>query len=139
MKLLCRKYADLLSVLTSPFQNITEFDGQDGCGSNSWHMVDVDLPQDQNIDPKITLLHLKPWTQYAVFVKVITLQLGDKHITGAKSDIIYIRTRPSCKYPLQSVDKFPPLCDTFVQPHMNPLQCRLCPKTLVLLRTPPPS
>uniref|UniRef100_A0A674N6Q1 Tyrosine-protein kinase receptor n=1 Tax=Takifugu rubripes TaxID=31033 RepID=A0A674N6Q1_TAKRU len=79
----------------SPFQNITEFDGQDGCGSNSWHMVDVDLPQDQSIDPKITLLHLKPWTQYAIFVKVITLQLGDKHITGAKSDIIYIRTRPS--------------------------------------------
>lgn len=105
MKLPCLKYAALLSVLTSPFQNITEFDGQDGCGSNSWHMVDVDQPQDQNTDPKITLLHLKPWTQYAIFVKAITLQLRDKHITGAKTDIIYIRTSPSCKYPLQSVDK----------------------------------
>lgn len=99
MQLLGRKYAVFLSVLTSQFQNITEFDGQDGCGSNSWHMVDVDLPHDQNIDPKITLLQLKPWTQYAIFVKVITLQVGDKHITGAKSDIIYIRTRPSCKFP----------------------------------------
>lgn len=82
---------------TSPFQNITEFDGQDGCGSNSWHMVDVDLPQEKNIDPKVSLQHLKPWTQYAIFVKAITLQVEDKHITGAKSDIIYIRTRPSCK------------------------------------------
>lgn len=84
-------------VLTRPFQNITEFDGQDGCGSNSWHMVDVDLPQDKNIDPNISLQHLKPWTQYAIFVKAITLQVEDKHTTGAKSDIIYIRTRPSSK------------------------------------------
>ncbi|KAM9352509.1 insulin-like growth factor 1a receptor [Symphorus nematophorus] len=92
-------YADLISFIVyykeSPFQNITEFDGQDGCGSNSWHMVDVDLPQDKNTDPRVSLQHLKPWTQYAIFVKAITLQVEDKHITGAKSDIIYIRTRPS--------------------------------------------
>uniref|UniRef100_UPI0037E90E0C insulin-like growth factor 1a receptor n=1 Tax=Semicossyphus pulcher TaxID=241346 RepID=UPI0037E90E0C len=92
-------YGDLISFIVyfkeSPFQNITEFDGQDGCGSNSWHMVDVDLPQDKNTDPKVSLQHLKPWTQYAVFVKAITLQVEDKHITGAKSDIVYIRTRPS--------------------------------------------
>ncbi|KAI3371371.1 hypothetical protein L3Q82_023960 [Scortum barcoo] len=87
----------------SPFQNITEFDGQDGCGSNSWHMVDVDLPQDPNTDPKVSLQHLKPWTQYAVFVKAITLQVKHKHVTGAKSDIIYIRTRPS----LPSIPKDP--------------------------------
>lgn len=80
---------------TSPFQNITEFDGQDGCGLYSWHMVDVDLPKDNKTEPKVSLQHLKPWTQYAVFVKAITLQVGDKHITGAKSDVIYIRTRPS--------------------------------------------
>ncbi|KAF6738152.1 Insulin-like growth factor 1 receptor [Oryzias melastigma] len=70
----------------SPFQNITEFDGQDGCGSNSWHMVDVDLPQDEKLDPKVTLQHLSPWTQYAIFVRAIPLQVEDKHITGAKSD-----------------------------------------------------
>lgn len=58
-------------------------------------MVDVDLPQDNNADPKVSLQHLKPWTQYAIFVKAITLQVEDKHIAGAKSDIVYIRTRPS--------------------------------------------
>ncbi|MEQ2192798.1 Insulin-like growth factor 1 receptor, partial [Xenoophorus captivus] len=80
-----------------PFQNITEFDGQDGCGSNSWHMVDVDLPQDKNTDPIFTLQYLKPWTQYAIYVKATTLQVKDEHISVAKSDIIYIRTRPSCE------------------------------------------
>lgn len=86
-----------LCIFCSPFQNITEFDGQDGCGSNSWHMVDVDLPKDNNNDPNVKLQHLKPWTQYAIFVKAITLQESDKDATGAKSDIIYIRTHPSCK------------------------------------------
>lgn len=89
--------AQLCFVITRHFQNITEFDGRDGCGSNSWHMVDVDLPQDKSTDPKVSLQHLKPWTQYAIFVKAITLQVEDKHVTGAKSDIIYIRTRPSGK------------------------------------------
>ncbi|KAM3870609.1 insulin-like growth factor 1a receptor [Diretmus argenteus] len=92
-------YRDLISFIVyykeAPFQNITEFDGQDGCGSNSWNMVDVDLPQDKNIDPRVLLKHLKPWTQYAIFVKAITLQVEDKHIAGAKSDMVYIRTRPS--------------------------------------------
>ncbi|KAM8860721.1 insulin-like growth factor 1a receptor [Synchiropus picturatus] len=92
-------YKGLISFIAyykeAPFQNITEFDGQDGCGSNSWHMVDVDLPQDQNTDPKVSLQHLKPWTQYAIFVKAITLQVEGKHIAGAKTDMVYIRTRPS--------------------------------------------
>lgn len=87
----------LCFVLISPFQNITEFDGQDGCGSNSWHMVDVDLPQDRSSDPHMSLQDLKPWTQYAIFVKAITLQVEDKHVKGAKSDIVYVRTRPSSK------------------------------------------
>ena len=79
----------------SPFQNITEFDGQDGCGSNSWNMVDVDLPPDKDSDPGVLLSPLKPWTQYAIFVKAITLVVEDKHILGAKSEVVYIRTNPS--------------------------------------------
>lgn len=129
VQLPCCKHAVFWSVLTSPFQNITEFDGQDGCGSNSWHMVDVDLSHDQEIDPKVTLLQLKPWTQYAIFVKVITLQVGDKHIKGAKSDIIYIRTRPSCKYPKQPVGGFSLLCGTFfLKGHMTSVAVPSMPK-----------
>ncbi|XP_036441449.1 insulin-like growth factor 1a receptor isoform X1 [Colossoma macropomum] len=92
-------YRDLISFIVyykeAPFQNITEFDGQDGCGSSSWTMVDVDLPQDKSLDPGVLLYPLKPWTQYAVFVKAITLVVEDKHILGAKSEVVYIRTKAS--------------------------------------------
>lgn len=77
-----------------PFQNITEFDGQDSCGS-SWTMVDVDLPQEKSMDPGVLLYPLKPWTQYAIFVKAITLVVEDKHTLGAKSEVVYIRTKAS--------------------------------------------
>lgn len=95
----------LCFVLTSPFQNITEFDGQDGCGSNSWHMVDVDLPQDRTSEPHVSLQELKPWTQYAIFVKAITLHLEGKHVKGAKSDIVYMRTRASSKWSAPTADR----------------------------------
>ncbi|XP_055029297.2 insulin-like growth factor 1a receptor isoform X2 [Misgurnus anguillicaudatus] len=92
-------YRDLMSFIVyfkeAPFQNITEFDGQDGCGSNSWNMVDVDLPQDKSQDPGVLLSPLKPWTQYAVFVKAVILVVEDKHILGAKSEVVYIRTNAS--------------------------------------------
>ncbi|KAJ8417407.1 hypothetical protein AAFF_G00286340 [Aldrovandia affinis] len=92
-------YRDLISFIVyykeAPFQNITEFDGQDGCGSNSWNMVDVDLPPDKEVDPGVMLSQLRPWTQYAIFVKAITLVVEDKHILGAKSEVVYIRTNPS--------------------------------------------
>lgn len=86
--------------LSRPFQNITEFEGQDGCGSNSWNMVDVELRPDKDSDPGVLLSGLKPWTQYAVFVKAITLMVEDKHKPSAKSKVVYIRTSPSGKYHL---------------------------------------
>uniref|UniRef100_A0A8C5D3M6 Tyrosine-protein kinase receptor n=1 Tax=Gouania willdenowi TaxID=441366 RepID=A0A8C5D3M6_GOUWI len=92
-------YRDLISFIVyykeAPFQNITEFEGQDGCGSNSWNMVDVELRPDKDSDPGVLLAGLKPWTQYAIFVKAITLMVEDKHMPGAKSKVVYIRTSPS--------------------------------------------
>ncbi|KAL6112769.1 igf1r [Pungitius sinensis] len=92
-------YRDLISFIVyykeAPFQNITEFEGQDGCGSNSWNMVDVELRPDKDSDPGVLLSNLKPWTQYAVFVKAITLMVEDKHLPSAKSKVVYIRTSPS--------------------------------------------
>ncbi len=79
-----------------PFKNVTEYDGQDACGSNSWNMVDVDLPPNKDIEPGILLQGLKPWTQYAVYVKAVTLTMVENdHIRGAKSEILYIRTNAS--------------------------------------------
>lgn len=58
-------------------------------------MVDVDLPSDKFMNPGILLQPLKPWTQYAIFVKAITLVVEDKHTLGAKSEVVYIRTKAS--------------------------------------------
>lgn len=63
-------------------------------------MVDVELRPEKESDPGVLLSGLKPWTQYAIFVKAITLMVEDKHVLGAKTKVVYIRTSPSgmCDY-----------------------------------------
>lgn len=78
---------------------MTEFDGQDACGSNSWVIADVDPParvtDKEQIEPGHLIRPLKPWTQYAIMVKT-QLSASDEHeVHGAKSEIIYIRTNAS--------------------------------------------
>lgn len=62
-------------------------------------MVDVDLPQDQNRNPDVHLTGLKPMTQYAIFLKTVTLVVEDTdtHVLGAKSELVYILTKPKGK------------------------------------------
>lgn len=80
----------------SPFQNATEYIGPDACGTQSWNLLDVDLPLSRTQDPGVTLAPLKPWTQYAVFVRAITLTTAeDSPHQGAQSPIIYLRTLPA--------------------------------------------
>lgn len=90
------------SLLSSPYRNVTEFDGQDACGSNSWAIADVDPPSrptdgKKAENPKHLIRPLKPWTQYAIMVKT-QLSASDEHQAhGAKSEIIYVRTSASSK------------------------------------------
>uniref|UniRef100_A0A3Q2D9V4 Tyrosine-protein kinase receptor n=1 Tax=Cyprinodon variegatus TaxID=28743 RepID=A0A3Q2D9V4_CYPVA len=95
-------FRDLLGFMVlykeAPFQNVTEFDGQDACGSNSWVIADVDPPRratdgdKDQYEPGHLIHPLKPWTQYAIMVKT-QLSASDEHqVHGAKSEIIYVRT-----------------------------------------------
>ncbi|KAG9467449.1 hypothetical protein GDO78_014924, partial [Eleutherodactylus coqui] len=91
---------DLLSFVVhykeSPFQNISEYLKQDACGANSWNVVDVELPLNTEQEPSVTLLNLKPWTQYAIYVRAITLTTAEEgQRFGAQSDVVYIRTKPA--------------------------------------------
>ncbi|KAL7980188.1 hypothetical protein Chor_001456 [Crotalus horridus] len=93
-----KDYRDLISFTVyykeAAFRNVTEYDGQDACGSNSWNMVDVDLPSNKEDNPGILLQPLKPWTQYAIYVKAVMLTMMENyHPHGAKSEIVYIRTK----------------------------------------------
>lgn len=89
-------------VRSSPYRNVTEFDGQDACGSNSWAIADVDPPSrstdGKKVDnPGYLIRPLKPWTQYAIMVKT-QLSASDEHqVHGAKSEIIYVWTNASSK------------------------------------------
>ncbi|XP_072284783.1 insulin receptor-related protein [Pyxicephalus adspersus] len=102
---------DLLSFIVhykeSPFQNITEHLGQDACGANSWNVADVELPFNNEQEPSVTLMNLKPWTQYAIYVRAITLTTAEEGGDfGAQSDVVYIRTKPAAglKLPTSSAD-----------------------------------
>ncbi|XP_053330986.1 insulin receptor-related protein [Spea bombifrons] len=93
-------YRDLLSFIVyykeSPFQNITEYLGQDACGANSWNVLDVELPLNKDQEPSVSLTNLKPWTQYAIYVRAITLSTAeDGQNYGAQSDVVYVRTKPA--------------------------------------------
>uniref|UniRef100_A0A7N5ZXH3 Tyrosine-protein kinase receptor n=1 Tax=Anabas testudineus TaxID=64144 RepID=A0A7N5ZXH3_ANATE len=97
-------FRDLLGFMVlykeAPYRNVTEFDGQDACGSNSWAIADVDPPSRSTDgkkpeDPGHLIRPLKPWTQYAIMVKT-QLSSSDEHqVHGAKSEIIYVRTNAS--------------------------------------------
>lgn len=101
-----------------PFRNVTEFDGQDACGSNSWVIADVDPPRrategdKEQVEPGHLILPLKPWTQYAIMVKT-QLSASDEHqVHGAKSNIIYVRTNATSKTPFT-----PPFFSAFWGPN----------------------
>uniref|UniRef100_A0A7N8Y4L7 Tyrosine-protein kinase receptor n=1 Tax=Mastacembelus armatus TaxID=205130 RepID=A0A7N8Y4L7_9TELE len=97
-------FRDLLGFMVlykeAPYKNVTEFDGQDACGSNSWAIADVDPPSrptegKKAEEPGYLIRSLKPWTQYAIMVKT-QLSSSDEHeVHGAKSEIIYVRTEAS--------------------------------------------
>ncbi|GAB5583836.1 insulin receptor-related protein isoform X2 [Prionailurus iriomotensis] len=76
--------------------NATEHIGPDACGTQSWNLLDVELPLSRTQEPGVTLAPLKPWTQYAVFVRAITLTTAeDSPHQGAQSPIVYLRTLPA--------------------------------------------
>ncbi|TMS20147.1 Insulin receptor, partial [Larimichthys crocea] len=97
-------FRDLLGFMVlykeAPYKNVTEFDGQDACGSNSWAIADVDPPSRSTDSKKADnpghlIRPLKPWTQYAIMIKT-QLSASDEHqVHGAKSEIIYVRTNAS--------------------------------------------
>lgn len=89
----------------APHRNVTLYDGRDACKGDVWNMVDADVgAYEQIISP------LKPFTQYAFYVKAYTLPLARK---GAQSNITYFTTDPSA--PSQPLElKARPFKDTKV-------------------------
>uniref|UniRef100_A0A6I8PDT4 Tyrosine-protein kinase receptor n=1 Tax=Ornithorhynchus anatinus TaxID=9258 RepID=A0A6I8PDT4_ORNAN len=91
---------DLISFIVyykeAPFRNVTDHVGPDACGGQSWSLLDVELPLSRDQLPAASLRGLRPWTQYAVFVRAITLSsAGEDRPPGAQTPVIYLRTLPA--------------------------------------------
>ncbi|CAH0562735.1 unnamed protein product [Brassicogethes aeneus] len=101
--------------IEAPYRNVTVYDGRDACGVDDWRVDDV-----AKNDEKIThpLLKLKPYTQYAYYVKTYTVATERN---GAQSKIKYFRTLPSMPTPPQIVQavsyNYDSLKITWTPPH----------------------
>ncbi|KAL9873445.1 secreted decoy of InR [Glossina fuscipes fuscipes] len=73
----------------APVRNVTMYDGRHGCGYDNWHM---DFSAGKNV--RHILTDLRPYTQYAYFVK--TLTITDYHNqVDAYSKVQYFSTLPT--------------------------------------------
>ncbi|XP_058832990.1 insulin-like receptor isoform X2 [Topomyia yanbarensis] len=76
--------------IEAPFQNVTFFDGRDACNTEGWRLDDISDFNTENYTSKI-LTQLKPYTQYAYYVKTYTLASEG---LGGQSKIKYFTTAP---------------------------------------------
>ncbi|CAB3378566.1 Hypothetical predicted protein [Cloeon dipterum] len=88
--------------IEAPSKNISLFDGRDACGNDGWHVEDVQIDHDEGIEqsgvlPDVNHLiaHLKPYTQYAYYVKTYMLSSRGSNAQGGQSILHYFRTQPS--------------------------------------------
>ncbi|XP_011648405.1 insulin-like peptide receptor isoform X2 [Pogonomyrmex barbatus] len=90
--------------IEAPNQNITMYDGRDACGGDGWRVEDVSAesttPQPQNSSEPVYHTHiltlLKPYTQYAYYVKTYTIATER---SGAQSKVKYFTTLPDAPSP----------------------------------------
>ncbi|VVC26261.1 Hypothetical protein CINCED_3A024692 [Cinara cedri] len=76
--------------LEAPYQNVSLYDGRDACGGDGWKTDDVESTETVS-DLVALLTGLKPYTQYAYYVKTYTMA---SESNGAQSEINYFRTMP---------------------------------------------
>ncbi|XP_058466137.1 insulin-like receptor isoform X2 [Malaya genurostris] len=76
--------------IEAPFQNVTFFDGRDACNTEGWRLDDISEFNTENYTSRI-LTQLKPYTQYAYYVKTYTLASEG---LGGQSKIKYFTTAP---------------------------------------------
>nr|WML96173.1 insulin receptor [Colaphellus bowringi] len=83
--------AYIIYIKEAPYRNVTLYDGRDACGQDDWRVVDVPNREDEQPINQ-PLPSLKPYTQYAFYVKTYTIA-SEKN--GSQSEIQYFRTLPS--------------------------------------------
>ncbi|XP_054719002.1 insulin-like peptide receptor [Uloborus diversus] len=80
----------------TPYQNITIFEGRDACGTDVWTVRDVELGDETNEHIDHIIAGLKPFTQYALYIRTYTTASGRQ---GAQSSVVYFKTDSSIPTP----------------------------------------
>lgn len=88
----------------APFQNVSLFDSRDACGGDGWRVEDTTTFDRKALMVQIVLTNLKPYTQYAYYVKTYTIA---SEPYGGQSDIMYFRTSPSQPGMVQKMKTLP--------------------------------
>ncbi|KAG7198161.1 hypothetical protein KM043_005580 [Ampulex compressa] len=83
--------------IEAPNQNVTMYDGRDACGGDGWRVEDVTMAATNGstqAEPAYMvhiLTQLKPYTQYAYYVKTYTIATER---SGGQSNMTYFTTKP---------------------------------------------
>ncbi|XP_050440178.1 insulin-like receptor [Adelges cooleyi] len=86
--------------LEAPYQNVSLYDGRDACGGDGWKTDDVESTETTE-ELFAIITNLKPYTQYAYYVKTYTVA---SESIGAQSDISYFYTLPDTPGPPQHLE-----------------------------------
>ncbi|KAG8180786.1 hypothetical protein JTE90_012965 [Oedothorax gibbosus] len=78
------------------YRNISIFEGRDACGTDAWTVRDVEVIEDSNNFIFHHITDLKPFTQYALYIRTYTTASGRQ---GAQSSIVYFKTEPDTPTP----------------------------------------
>lgn len=82
-------------LIEAPNRNVTMYDGRDACGGDGWKVDDVSASTNTSASLKRVYSHylsqLKPYTQYAYYVKTYTIATEK---SGAQSKLTYFVTFP---------------------------------------------
>lgn len=90
----------ILHYMPSPFKNVTMFEGRDACGGDSWTLEDIEDNNRNSTTVTHILTQLKPYTQYAYFVRTHTVA-SEQH--GGLSAIQYFTTLPYKPEPIHKL------------------------------------
>ncbi|XP_037039438.1 insulin-like receptor isoform X2 [Bradysia coprophila] len=75
----------------APYRNVTLFDNRDACGGDGWRVEDTSQFDRKASHVQIVITNLKPYTQYAYYVKTYTIS---SEPSGGQTDILYFTTLP---------------------------------------------
>ncbi|KAK6624304.1 hypothetical protein RUM44_011163 [Polyplax serrata] len=88
----------------APTGNVTLYYGRNACGGDGWMDKDIPAPkQDNQEEISYDLVGLKPFTQYAYFIKTYAIS---SERSGARSGIHYFTTNPGTPTPPRSLFAF---------------------------------